>query len=387
MQPYDHKGNYLQSTDWMALSVLFDDELPHDAPPDHFWQVYEHGTSVWHHRAILYNKYGESVLTLLAKPKVTSVLNPRAGIVEISNEWLYHGIGVSGALDLLQWCCPYQITGISRLDLCMDFQPTLEQSDIIKGLSEKRYYVQGKRNRVEFCSSPKDMWVPAIWRDFCPHQQAWGHKTSQVKWKLYYKSKELRDNGGGWFAKPYIVNGWRHYGLDENNVWRLEVSMHNCNSLLRDGAEVTFSKWADDELGLYTSMYATRFTVRRDEHHADKSNDEVLPFLPISTSSKVRCKKYESDTGHSARIALLRQLVKFGEQEEVYMDKTASRALCEHVESIVMNDGLSRYFLSMTGMSLGQWTNAMMDKRGDKCMLQNALPKNTDINPNIKFDI
>lgn len=386
MQNYDRRGNYLQSTDWMAVSITLDDELPHVAPEGYIWQIQERGTNVWGYHALLYNKYGEKVLTLLAKPKANSVLNPRAGIVEVANEWLYHGIGVQGIMSLLKQCCSYRITGLSRLDLCMDFQPTPEQAEIIKGLDVRRYYVQGKQNGTGFYSTPNSGWVPPMWKGYCPHQQSWGHKTSQVKWKLYYKSKELRDNGGGWFSKPYIVDGWRYWGLDENNVWRLEVSMKDCNSLLKDGVEISYNNWCENELEIFTAMYKSRFVVREKQGHKDKTNDRMVRFLDIDTFGQVKCKKYEGDSVHSSRIALLRRLVEFGEKEEVYLDSTSSKALCAHVESIVMNDGLSRYFESMVGMTLGQWTNVMIERRGGKCLLQNALPKNVDIHPNDKFD-
>lgn len=386
MRCYSYNNGLLLSTDWMGISVLIDDELPHDAPPRHIWKVYEGGTPVWQHRAILYNEFGESVLTLLAKPKSTSVINPRAALVEVSNEWLYHGVGVSGALDLLRWVCPYTITGLSRLDLCMDFMPTMEQVDIIKGLSEKRYYVSGKRNRSEFVSSPTEAYVPEVWQNFCPHQQSWGHKTSQVKWKLYYKSKELRDNGGGWFSKPYIVDGWRHYGLDENNVWRLEVSMHDCNSLLIDGEPINFQRWSVDDVNIFCAMYRDRFKVRRNEGHKDKTNDTDMPFLPISTSHKCRCKTYESENVRSARIGLLRSLVKYAAMEEVYLDNVASRQISAHVESLVNHDNLERYFESMTGKTLGQWSKEMVELREGKVLRANAVPKNTDIKECADFD-
>lgn len=386
MQPYSVKEQLLQSTDWLAVSILLDDELPHSAPPDHHWIVYDHGTPVWDFRACLFNEYGEKVLTLLAKPKQTAFLHPRSGLVEIANEWLYHGNGVGSVLDKLHWCCPFSVVGLSRLDLCMDFCPSPEQAEIIKGLSTKKYYVAGKQNRSEFCSAPKEKWVPPIWQGWCPHQQSWGHKTTQVKWKLYYKSKELRDNGGGWFDKPYIVDGWRHYGLDENNVWRLEVSMTDCNSLMWDGSPITYSSWAANELSIFASMYCGRFVIRCNEGHKDKTNDTMVSFLPIDTIKRVRCKRYEGDDTRSARIGLLRSLVKYGEQEEVYMDVRASRALSQHVEQIVVNDNLERYFESAVGMTLGQWTKVMVERREGKVLIDRQLQDNKDIKANIGFD-
>lgn len=387
MQSYSTERQLLQSTDWLAVSILIDDELPKSAPPGHVWQVYDHGTPVWQHRACLFNEYGEKVLTLLAKPKQTTFLHPRAALVEVANEWLYRGAGVGSVLDKLHWCCPFQVVGLSRLDLCMDFVPTPLQVEIIKGLSRKEYYVSGKRNKSEFCSAPSEKWVPPVWRGWCPHQQSWGHKTTQVKWKLYYKSKELRDNGGGWFDKPYIVDGWRHYGLDENNVWRLEVSMTDCNSLIKEGVEVNYSTWAKDEMGIFTAMYASRFIIRKNEGHKDRTNDTIVKFLPIDTNSRIRCKQYEPGGSRSPRLGLLRSLIKYGEQEDVYMDARASKALTEHVEKIVNNDNLEKYFETAVGMSLGQWTKLMVERREGKVLLDRQLVSNVDIKPNTRFEL
>ena len=374
------------NTDWLGVSVLFDNNLPSEPPPQHHWQVCERGTAVWDFRAILWNQYGEKVCTVLAKPKSTSFLHVRAGLIEIANEWLYHGIGVGGVLDLVHWSASFTVTGLSRLDLCMDFQPSPEQVDIIKGLSEKRYYVVGKQNRVEFCGSVSEPWANPVWNEFCPYQQSWGHKTTQVKWKLYYKSKELRDNGGGWFDKPYIVDCWRKAGIDENNAWRLEVSLVDCNSLILDGNPITYARWVEDMESIYTSLYVGRFKVRVKEGHKDKTNDKELRFLPIDTAARTRCKHYEPATGRSARVSLLRSLVKYGEKEEVFMDEVSSRALCEHVERIVMNDDLERYFKEMTGKTLGQWTKEMVDAREGKLLRDNAIVKNWDIHENSHFD-
>ena len=387
MQCYSYNDGLLQSTDWMAISILFDDDLPKSAPPNHIWVVNEHGTNVWNHHACLFNEYGEKVLTLLAKPKAEGFLQSRAGLVEVANEWLYHGIGVGGALDLLHWCCPFSVTGISRLDLCMDFCPDLNQRDVIKGLAEGRYYVSGKRSGSGFWSVCNEPWVPAMWQGKCPHCQSWGHKTTQVKWKLYYKSKELRDAGGGWFAKPYIVDGWRKFGLDENNVWRLEVSMKDCNTLVYGNGAISYSAWAAHELEIFTGMYCGRFQVRANQGHKDKSNDDAVMFLPISTIGRVRCKKYEGDDVRSSRVSLLRSLVKYAATEEVYMDIASRKALSQHVESIVMNDNLTDYFKAMTGKTLGQWTKELVELREGNIRRINQLPKNTDINPNTKFDL
>ena len=91
-----------------------------------------------------------------------------------------------------------------------------------------------------------DPWVPEMWRGEVPYDQSWGHKTTDIKWKLYYKTKELRDNAGGsTYDKPYIVDMWRDVGLDESNVWRLEVAFHNANRFEFEGERLSYSASRD----------------------------------------------------------------------------------------------------------------------------------------------
>lgn len=383
MKIYGYNNPMVQATDWLAVSVLFDD-LPKSCPGGHHWVCYERGTNVWQDRRILYNEYGQPVLTLLAKPKST-IINPHAGLVEVSNEWLYHGVGAGKILSMLRHFCEFSITGLSRLDLCMDFTPTDEMSKIIRGLATNDYYIVGKRNGSGFWSMPKEDYIPEEWRGKCPHCQSWGHKSSQVKWKLYYKSKELRDAGGGWFDKPYIVDAWRVAGLDINNAWRLEVSIHDCNSLVKDGDIVNWDTWQSDELAIFTAMYRKRFQVARNEGHADKTNDTRVRFLPIDTLGQVRNKQYEGNNVNSARITLLRHLVKDGEQPEVYADRETNEALINHVRQLVNRDHLQLYFMRMTGMSIGEWECYQRELIKGRVENSKQIVKNTDIQPNMAF--
>lgn len=384
MKIYGQSNPMCQSTDWFAVSLVLDD-LPKYAPLGHKWVVFERGTNVWQHRAVLYNDRGQSVCTLLAKPKSENLINPRAGLLEISNEWLYHGIGAVGIVNMLRGCCSFQLGGFSRLDLCMDFEPTPKQAEMIRGLATNKYYVVGKRNGSGFWSTPTEDYIPDQWREKCPHCQSWGHKTTQVKWKLYYKSKELRDAGGGWFDKPYIVDGWRRAGLDVNNVWRLEVSMHDCNSLIKDEYPIDWATWTENELGIFTAMYRKRFQIALNEGHKDKTNDRRVRFLPIDTLGEVKCKQYNGDSTNSARITLLRQLVKSGEQPEIYTDSEESAALISHVRHLVERDHLQLYFMRMTGMSLGEWEIYQRQLINGRVENPQQIVKNTDIHANINF--
>lgn len=371
----------LLNNDWLAESITLSGE-ERKPPKGYKWMEYD-GTNVWSRRRCLFNEYGDKVFTLLDKPK-SSIIRPDAGLFEVANEWLYHGIGVKKVENLLHYCVKYKCTGLSRLDLAMDFEPNEKQKSVIMGLSQGSMYVSGKRSGSSFWSTNTDEWMPECWRGKAiPHCQSWGHKTTAIKWKLYYKSKELRDAGKGWFDKPYIVDQWREAGLDVNSVWRLEVSIHNGNQLLYDGEPVTRDLWYRNTVALAQSLYTQRFIVRENQGHRDKTNDNVVMFLPVRNTTQVRCKVPEGERQLNGRISLLRALVNSLNSESVALDERTASGVIEHITKIVRRDGLHRYFSAMVGDNLESWSSKVMEIAHGEAFEVNV--KNTDIQPNASF--
>lgn len=343
------------SCDWLALSLRLD-AMPVGCPEGHTWAKYS-PTNVWGQRWCLFNEFGEKVITLLFSPRSTSVIHAQAALLEVANEWLYHGIGLTAILDMLGRVVPYSITGISRLDLAADFTPTEEQAEVIRGLDNRSLYVAGKQNGSGFWSNKPATGLNEMWAGFCPHDMNWGHKTSAVKWKLYYKSKELRDavGGTGW-SKPYIVDLWREVGLDESNVWRLEVSIKQCNNFMWKGEPLSYTAWRKTGSDLFQSLYSERFQVRRSEGHRDRSNDTAVPFLPVGDAKGMfRCKVREPLAKHSGRITLLRHLVADVQTEEVMLSEDSREWCLNHIAAVVSGDGLGSYFLNMMGVDIDSW--------------------------------
>lgn len=347
--------------DWLGLSLGMSD-APRSV--DGFaWAEYS-ATNVWKKRRVLYTDAGDRVCTLLSEP-ISKMLAADSALLEIDNEWLYHGGGTDSVLETLSKSVFYTIRGVSRLDLAVDFVPTDSQSDVILGLSSKKYRVAGKQNGSEFTSVSYNCKLAEQWQGRkIPHQQSWGHKTSSVKWKLYYKTKELLDAGGGrFFMKPYIVDQWRMLGMDISNVWRLEVSMQHLNDYTLYGSRITLDDIRENRAALFVSMYNSRFKVQAEDGHKDKSNDRVIPFLPIQQGLRVVGRALPRKMAeHNGRITLLRHLVASLEDEHVLLDTVSRRAVFEHVSSIVRRDGLQNYFRMVTGMYLDDW----MEER-EKC--------------------
>lgn len=377
----------LLNCDWLGLSM----QLAGEPQPlkGYQWREYT-ATNIWNKRRILWTEDGDRVLTLLSEPR-SSIINSRAALCEIENEWLYHGGGYSRILDLLSQSVLYHITGISRVDLALDFCPTEAQKDIIIGLATGEYYVKGKANRVPWWGIPKGEKLHPMWRGKnIPYDQSWGHKTSSIKWKLYYKTKELLDAGGGKFMmKPYIIDRWRENGMDISNVWRVEVSLHKTNGYTLYGNRLDLDNLQRNFLELFLQLYDSRFKIRWNEGHVDRTNDKVVTFLPVrKIQYTMQIKPPSADRQHNGRITLLRHLVQSLDEEQVLLDMKSRNAVFDHIAQIIERDNLENYFFAMTGY----WYDEFIAKKdaeanGSEVALFNRPTYNADIQPNTKAEI
>lgn len=340
--------------DWLGLSLRLLSEV-REAPVGFRWCRYEK-TNVWASRWSLFTEEGDKVFTLLFHPR-QSIIHTDAALVEIANEWFYHGLGESGALRLLSSVVGYTIVGISRLDLAVDFVPDRLRAAYIKMLADGRLYVGGKRNGSGFWSVVHDEKLPSMWQGRIPHCISWGHKTTDVRWKLYYKTRELREamGGKGW-SKPYIVDSWREADMDIWNVWRLEVSIHNCNNLDFMGDRLTYEVYRCNTVALFKALYTSRFVVRRNQGHKDRSNDTIVNFLPVGALRKaIKVAPREATTKRNGRLTLLRHLVSDVEKEEVMLSDTIRESVLCSIGDIVEHDGMEKYFKLVVGEEFDSW--------------------------------
>lgn len=377
----------LCSCDWLGLSLRLSGEVK--PIEGYIWREYS-ATNVWNKRRILYTEDGDKVLTLLNEPR-SAIIAKNAALLEIENEWLYHGGGYWRILDTLRSSVFFEVIGISRLDLCVDFVPTKSQSATIDNLYNGKYYVVGKRNGSNFWSRNKNPKLDADWLNReIPHNQSWGHKTSAIKWKLYYKSKELLDAmGGKFYDKPYIVDMWRLNGLDTSNVWRLEVSMKHLNDYSIYDHPVTLDWLDSNQLELFCQMYNQRFQIRKNQGHLDRSNDDEVKFLPIpKIENTFQRNDPKAHRQHNGRITLLRHLVQSLDDEQVLLDSVSRNAVFDHISSILNRDNLHNYFLAITGQWFDEWVATKDEQAAGTQVCDIPKPQtNADILPNENADI
>lgn len=372
----------LLNCDWLGLSLhIAGDPKPVDG---YVWREYS-ATNVWNKRRVLWTEEGDRVLTLLSNPR-SSIISNSAALCEIENEWLYHGGGYPKILDVLNKSVMYNITGISRLDLALDFCPTMAQKEVILGLADGTYYVGGKEHRVPWFDKIRNQKLNPMWLGKnIPYDQSWGHKTTDIKWKLYYKTKELLDAGGGQFMmKPYIVDNWRLHGMDISNVWRVEVSLRKCNNYILYGDRLDLSNIERNFEELFRQLYQSRFQVKLNEGHKDRSNDKQVTFLPIEEIIYTLQKRPpQTERQHNGRITLLRHLVQSLDDEHVLLDKVSRENVYNHIWQIIERDNLGNYFCSMTGEYFDEWVAKKEEEAAGSESFNVERPKmNADIKPN-----
>lgn len=350
--------------DWLAVSLQlqFDKEEIDVLPIAGCSVVEQTPTNIWKRRALIINEHGDKMLTVLWSPK-SSIIHRASALLEVANEWLYHGRGASTMVREFVEVNNAVIIGVSRVDLAADFVMTPERERVVFGLADWSMYVAGKRSGSSFWSSSNDFRLPERYRGkSIPHCQSWGHKTSGVKWKLYYKWKELCEAAGsvGW-EKTYIVDEWNKIGMPPEEVWRLEVSIKHCNGLMKDGFHLTYDKVMADAIDVYRALYCERFVVREDQGHKDRTNDKVVPFLPINGfRSCVRCSVPVADQPRNAATSLLRQLVKSLDELPILCDERLREGVMWQIENICTSQHLVGYASAIVDKDIWTWIE---DKR------------------------
>lgn len=348
----------LLNVDWLALSVRFHADQFNDLREGYFFVDYD-GTNVWAKRRIVFNEYSEKVCTLLYKPK-SKVIPSNAGLLEISNEWLYHGKSPNDIIEIICEWRIFTITGMSRVDLAVDFTPTAQQLHRISQLATGKAYVGGKRSGSSFWSVVRCPLLADRYqgKKIC-HCQSWGHKTTQVKWKLYFKSKELADiYGGKMMAKPYILDCWEDAGLDRRDVWRLEVSIKDANQLMWRGQPLTYDELCQHPREIFQALYTERFDVRKNQGHADRTNDAAAPFLPVGKAGGIKCAKAKGTNRRNPTITLLRHLISSLDNEEILCHDDTRELLLDNVCKLVEQNELGNYFRVIVGENVYSWMDA-----------------------------
>lgn len=276
--------NYTCNVDWLQFSVLLhrpDDEPK--CPPDMRLELLQ-GNNIFERRAMLFSGNGEKVMTLLWKP-YSKVLSPLLMTCQIDNHLLYVKGAIIMAFELLADMVDCTFNSVGRFDLCIDFVATDQHLKFIKHLNSGHYYVQGKKEG--------SMWWHERKCDNYAHKElhcmSWGSKKSEIKVKIYNKSREqgvlpLTSKAND-AEKPYIVTEWEEGKMDIHRVWRLEFSFSTSGQLQFENKAITLDMIDSNEFLIDTLLTCLdkRFVCRINQgrRHGHKNNDTRVWLLDL----------------------------------------------------------------------------------------------------------
>lgn len=277
------------SCDWFCMSAKLTHERDGKPPmvPDGWNALPMSSTAVWGERWFLYAPDGNKVATILCSPRSPKIPALSAN-VQIANRYLYFD-DFKEVCNLVLESLNLVPIGLSRIDLCCDFEMSEGRYETYMALAKKNARVKGVRESVSWWKSlPEGDGSESSRLVDVPNQVNWGGQESTFHWKIYYKWLELK-NAAPDEQKPWILDTWRYWGLREKYVWRCEVSISHSNGLrVWDGKMLTPFDWFDNRVQLFCDLYKDKVVIREKQGHADRRNDRLLPFLDIDGEKSVK---------------------------------------------------------------------------------------------------
>lgn len=346
---YD-KFNYVVNCDWLQFSVTIEDIDNFELYcPEGFRMEIQGGNNVFRHRAILYRcEDSAKFLTILWSP-YSRCLKRDLMTCQLGNLLLYNG-GIRMAYRLLMECVPCRFNSMGRIDVCLDFEVDDYLLMVIRKMWMGEYYVQGKSEGSNFWHSSTDDKGRFV------HCLSWGSKTSEIKVKVYNKSREIGvcstcPDG----LKPWISRQWRDAELNVDKVWRIEFSMCSSGQLRWQGQKITIddvvsSQWLIDVfLSLYTRRFICRENLGRRDGH--KNNDPKIVFLVLPKSSEMlRWGGSENEpTATADQITLLRRLMNSLDLPAVQCSEQLFGSLASTIVDLCERKGVTSYFCHVYG--------------------------------------
>lgn len=375
-----HDEPYCINCDWLqySLQLYCQNQIIHC--PEGYRVELCQGTNVFKRRALVFDREGRKVLTLCWEP-YSSQLNPLLMTAQVSNHLLYTG-GIEPSLTLVKEIFPdCYYNAVGRFDLCCDFRMTDKRMQIFKHLNSGHIYVERKTEGSGF-------WHAAKAGDYKHNQHhclSWGSKHSEIKVKLYNKSRELGllENPNAQCEKPWIVNEWKLVGLDPSNTWRLEFSLRTNGQMRSKEDRIMLPMIANPDwlLGVYSDLYSKRFVTRynqgkgaaknkesKDKKASHHNTDRRVYLLDLpSNGEKIEWQKPLSSGKNQSipAVTLLRSLLNQVENEALLSDPAVCRQYAATIREVVYSFRLIDYMESRTGMECNEFLRLLESSSGE----------------------
>lgn len=362
------KNKYCINCDWLQYSVMLDRPEPVFTCPDGYRLELCQGNNIYKNRGLLYDHTGRKILTLLWSP-YSSVLSDYVMTVQVANEELYTG-GITRSLDIMHSLTRCMFNSLGRVDFCCDFEGSKQRINTIKHLHSGHYYVQGKEEGADFWHNRKA-------RNFNHkenHCLNWGSKKSEIKVKLYHKSRELGILDGGEADKPWIVNEWKQCTMKVDNVWRLEFSMKTNGQMEFDHQPIHLDDISSARFllrifcDLYNKRFITRINQGRIEGHKNKDERVHLLELPSYEEGLNWRETQQHTTESPAAITLLRSMMRTLNNQALIADKQIFAEYVTNIQSVIHTFDLYNYFQDKFGEPSHKFLAELQDQSGPGIM-------------------
>lgn len=363
--------------DWLQFSVHTNEVNPEIMCPDGLRIELCQGNNIFENRALVFDGRGAKYMTLLWAP-YSKVLPANLMTVQVANEFLYltGGMGIQWAFEDLQKIVDCTFNAIGRLDVCLDFEGDDDVVQFLNHLNSGHYYVQAK--------SEGSSWWHEVNKGGKAKKQlhalTWGSQKSEIKVKLYHKSREqgVLDKEDG--EKPWIIAQWKEAEMNIHNIWRLEFSISGAGQLRWNGQPISLDNVRDEYwlLGVMCECYANRFVCRinQGKRNGHKNEDERVQLFPLPPKPSEL--KWASPKGKDneipAAITLLRAMMRQLDNPVVM----ASHAVFDEYATMICNlielHHLDGYFLRTYEQETGEYFNTLWENVGTGLKTVTASP-------------
>lgn len=353
---FQYKNNrYSINCDWLQFSVTLASFEPEFFCPDDYRLEIVQGNNIFEHRAILSNTKGEKVLTLLWKP-YSSLLDPLIMTVQVANQWLYNS-QFRNVMELVNQITPCTFNSMGRIDICCDFPISTSRMIMIKQMATGAVYAERKHEGASW-------WHDRTSEQFIKkevHCLNWGSSKSEIKVKLYNKSRELGLVGGEEPNKPWIISQWQQLKFDIHCVWRLEFSLCGAGQLRWHDELITLDQVASPSwiARVFFDLYHNRFVTRRNQgkRKGHKNLDQRIYLLTLPEAGE-HLDWYEAEDSKAESkpaVTLLRSMMRQVDNEFVLASKPMFISYVSSILDLIRNAQLERYFQHVFGKGSDQY--------------------------------
>lgn len=342
------KEPFCVNCDWLQFSVLTHQTPPELICPDGYRIEICQGNNIFQHRAMVFDGRGAKFLTLLWCP-YSKVLPQNLMTCQVANEFLYlpNGFGFKWAWETLQAICDCSFNAIGRFDVCIDWEGNETRIEFLKHLNSGHYYAQRKSEGSTWWHETNDNGRSRKQL----HCLTWGSPKSEIKVKVYHKSREQGLLTSDQPEKPWIIEEWKQAGMNVRNVWRLEFSLAGAGQLRYGGRPLDLDLISDESwlVSVLCELYHNRFVTRINQgrRNGHKNEDERVYLIDIPKSSKGL--KWAEPKGDDyelpAAITLLRSMMRQIDNPVVMSHRPTFETYATAILDIVRDHKLDGYFL------------------------------------------